>query len=208
MTTIKDVPVSAGKSLDSYFLAAKANPELYHEGTKWYKTAHSQIAALSDYHKVPLAVTCGITARLSPSISWSRNITATDNLLRGKPTIDGYSRNVDIARKLLAGEWGTTDCGVSGSFPKNARKTFAFYHNLLHVTKSRFVTIDRWMIRAMYEEAQARELPAEFAVGPRAYRDASELIKQLGKRHKLHAIQVQACIWLAVRVKWNTKVKQ
>jgi hypothetical protein len=178
---------------------------MYKEGVDWYRSASNQLAALSETHKVPLPVVCGITARLSPSISWKRNITATSNLLQGKDAIDGYSRNVDVARRLLAGEFGSTDCGVSASFPKTARKTFAFYHNLFRGDKSHHVTIDRWMIRASMNKQAAQDLPAEFAVAPRAYADLSNDVTAIAKRFRLPALQVQACIWLAIRVAWRKK---
>lgn len=202
---ITDSPPDSAKYLEMYFKTAKIDKLMYSEGVKWYGTANSQLAALGDTYNVPFPVVCGIAARLSPSISWSRNIKATHNLLRGDKTIDGYARNVDVARKLLAGQYGVTDCGVSTSFPKTARKTFSFYHNLLHGNKSHHVTIDRWMIRATMSKDEATSLPSEFAIAPGAYTDISHDVTALSKKYKLKALQVQACIWLAIRAAWKKK---
>jgi hypothetical protein len=200
---IKNIPSTSNKHLEKYLERAISDATLLTEGKNWYKNAHKSIRDIAVKHKLTLPVVCGITARLSPSISWNRNLIATTRLIEGEDSIDGYKRNVDIAHKILNGDFGKSDCDVSTSFPKTARKTFSFYHNLLRVNKSYHVTIDRWMLRAAVSEFHGKKFPSEFQIHRSVYEQISDDIRRIASKYNLFPIQVQACIWLEIRKSWN-----
>lgn len=191
------------ESFNSYrYLLNIADTDLIKEGTIWYLKAHNEALNLAAEFDITLAMSAGIIARLSPSISWERNIIAARNLLAGKDTIEGYPNNVNIAKKIAAGEFGTTDCEVSLSFPSSSRKIFSFYHNLQYPNTSHHITIDRWMIRASMCRENARQLPTDSKVSQRVYDELSSRVITFGLDNNIHPLQLQAMIWLSIREDW------
>lgn len=174
-------------------------------GSLWYPNTRSVMIKLSQQYKVTLPIVCGITARLSPSISWERNILATESVLRGESTVDGYAYNVDMARKIAAGQFGDTDCSVSFAFSRKALKTFAFYQNILKPQCSLRVTIDRWMIRASMPTSAAMQLESQIKISKHLYEHLEYTIQALAKKERVVACAYQATVWLAMRENWHSQ---
>jgi hypothetical protein len=198
---VKEIPSTEQviQQLNTYYKSV--TPEQLDEGKQWYSNSRLKIIRLANTYNKTIPQVAGITARLSPSISWGRNLIAAENLLRGETRIDGYGFNVEIAERIRDGFFGTTDIEVSYSFPVNARKIFAFYHNLQHPESSKHVTVDRWMLRACYTKEEAALLHREAQLSKKVYLGISDAIKQLAKSKRLPASTVQAVIWIAVRGK-------
>lgn len=171
------------------------------QGKLWYPIANQAITQLAQDYNKSVPVVAGIVARLSPSISWQRNLIAAENLLKKRTRIDGYGFNVEVAERIRDGYFGTTDIDVSYSFPVNARKIFSFYYNLQHPKSSRHVTVDRWMLRACYTKAEADKLHREAQLSKKVYGDISLAVKEMARAKRIPAPTLQAMLWIAVRGK-------
>lgn len=165
----------------------------------WYSNAKTELQTLSEIYGKSVPVLAGMTARLSPSITWERNLIAVRDLLEGKKIVDGYTRNAKIAIDIMEGKWGNTDCSVSFSFPKTSPKTFCFYHNLLHPFTSTHITIDRWMIRASLPEGDAQLKEADVKVNREKYLELSQRVIDFALDHNVYPVAMQAILWTQIR---------
>jgi hypothetical protein len=152
---------------------------------------------LSNKYAVPLPIVVGITASLSPAIKWDTNIDALEKLLLECVTIAGYTRNVEKAKSIYYGDYGTTYESVLSAFDSyTARKTRSFYINLYNPLDPTIVTVDRWMMRAAYPnilDSSAKKIPA------RIYSEIEKHIIGLARRYNMLPNQMQAIIWLTIR---------
>ena len=165
----------------------------------WYPSAKAELQTLSDIYGKSLPIVAGMTARLSPSITWERNILAVRELLEGKVIVDGYGRNVEIAKDIMKGRWGDTDCSVSFSFPKTSPKIFCFYHNLLHPFTSTHITIDRWMIRASLAENDPHLLHADVKINRDHYLELTQRVIDFALDTNIYPVAMQAVLWTQIR---------
>lgn len=94
-------------------------------GTRWYDMARSECLYLSTKYNVPLTVSVGVVAALSPGNPWSRNLFDAETLLAENSARVGVygRRNRDKALAIINGTDPLTI--LSGD------KVRAFYQNIL-----------------------------------------------------------------------------
>lgn len=106
--------------------------------TNWYVEANVYAQNLATKYNVPLSVTCGVIASLSPLKSWSENKRIANSFLhngKGEHT----KCFIDKARqiKLSNGDVETIASILNGN------KIISFFINILEPHQQNFVTIDR-----------------------------------------------------------------
>jgi hypothetical protein len=171
----------------------------------WYPTANKELQSLASQFGKPLPIVAGMTARLSPSITWERNLIAVRDLLEGKQIVDGYTRNSNIAINIMNGKWWDSEISVSFSFPRTSPKTFCFYHNLLHPYESSHITIDRWMIRASLPEGDIRLQEADVKVNRNNYAELSQRVIDFALSKDIYPVAMQAILWTQIRQSYKVK---
>jgi thermostable 8-oxoguanine DNA glycosylase len=140
---------------------------------------------------VPYDIVCGVTAALSPSNKWERNVKDVFNLLTLEklPKVATYGRNLLVALKIL--KWGRVDGILSGN------KVVSFYDNLLREDSTE-VTVDRHVWNAYMGE---RQIISES--GPRLterrYVDCSNAYREAAGMFGIKPYQMQAITWLVWR---------
>lgn len=90
------------RNITSVFRSADA--ELIAEGIAWYSDARLIADALAAKHSLPVHVTAGVLAALSPLNSWGNNVNLAARMLASGGTLDrGYlSANLAKARRIMA----------------------------------------------------------------------------------------------------------
>ena len=195
---------SIDKNLEYWY--HHASDSLKQQGESWYLNAHQEALRLASKWDVSLAQSAGIIARLSPAISWERNVIAADNLLAGKSKIDGYAFNVQIARQIASGKFGNTFDSVKKSFPENtAPKITRFYGNIYSPLDRETITIDRWMVRAAFNPKIAKGLNIDPKINIQEYRIIAYAVRSLAYKYHYIPCQMQAIIWESIRQDWTAK---
>lgn len=90
------------RNVTSVFRSADA--DLIAEGIAWYADARRIADAFAVRHDVPLSVSAGVLAALSPLNSWGSNVNLAARMLASGGTLDrGYlKRNLAKARRIIA----------------------------------------------------------------------------------------------------------
>jgi len=161
----------------------------YHShGREWYESAHTYLAGLATVYNTPLANVAGITAVLSPSVSWDINLLETEQVLLDNRDFRyrAYRENVDKAFAVRGGDLSR----IRGP------KVIAFATLLLH-PRAHTVVVDR----------HALSVALGFKVEGRGYNTLPRIRKfqtayvdaalHLGEK----ASHVQAATWLWIREK-------
>lgn len=113
---------------------AWANDAHKREGSVWYQSAHTFARGLSERYGITLEQAAGVIAALSPQLSWSRNMTCADEIIRTGDTRGVLGLSKRNARAILA--------GAHPLDVLNGPKTRAFFDNILRPTASHAVTVD------------------------------------------------------------------
>jgi hypothetical protein len=163
------------------------------EGMEWYSTAHTFCRGLVGRYGITIEQAAGVTAAISPLLSWEKNLLFADTLVQ---TGDApcLKRNVRKAQAILE---GVDPLDVLGG-----HKVRSFYDNILQPDTSNEVTIDRHAfdvaVGCVTNDQLRKQLDRKgmYRAFAQLYRDAAA---DLG----VMAHQVQAVTWSAWR---RTKV--
>jgi len=161
-------------------------------GFHWYQDQHNYLRDMAEHFDVKLDVVCGITAALSPMISWQENLNMTYHVLKFKGRVPsnvkmpGFKINVQKAIKIYRNK---------EVFPHlNGPKVTQFYQNLLNPFDCESVTIDTFMIACYY---QADKYGVKKYSTERWVEFLKSEIRTLSWRYGLLPLQFQAIVWLA-----------
>ena len=162
------------------------------KGFFWYSDQHNYLKAMAGYYGIPFNVVCGITAVLSPSISWDVNLNAVRLLLQNKGKVSGikttgYPLNWKKATRMYRNR---------KVFPYlSGDKVTAFYDNLLKPHASTKVAIDTFMIACYYGYTDKANCAKHFT--PKYNKVLQDEIKILAEKYDRSPCQMQATIWIA-----------
>lgn len=172
----------------------KDNQSIIENGKQWYLNAFefcSQQSAIYDIETIKVAA---ILSKLSPNLHWSQNKKAVIRLLEDKPTL-GFPTNIKYAKAIKNGYFGDTIESLSEAFSDSSLKTYSFFRNIYNPVDNRFVTIDRWIVRAIDPSKDGNWLTKK------RYIQISNTIKYMSGWYGVLPNQFQAMIWEVMRGK-------
>lgn len=161
-------------------------------GLHWYTDQHNYLKDMAQHFDVSLNVVCGITAVLSPMVSWQENVNMTYRVLKFKGKVPknikmpGFRRNMNKA----LGIYRTKQVFPHLSGPKVTQ----FYHNLLNPFCDDAITIDTFMI-ACYYDSQDKGMIKKYTSEKHVEHLKGEL-REIAIKYMLLPLQLQAIIWL------------
>jgi len=165
-------------------------------GKRWYADAHEAVLELAD-RGLSHAQAAALVAVLSPACSWERNLVDANNMLSAYMQQDWayrpatYGKQVAKARRILADCWGWPAGQVAEYiFTNRGPKTRAFYWNLLHPDSGEYVTVDRWVCRALW----VNEKPSL-----KEYGDIAAAMCTVAADYGVRPCQLQAAMWVHIR---------
>lgn len=181
------------KNITRVFRSADA--ELIEEGVNWYADARLIADAFAAKHSLPVHVTAGVLAALSPLNSWGSNVNLAARMLASGGTLDhGYLHaNLAKARRIIAE--GTIDA-LGGLKVNN------FYLSII-TGGADGITIDRHAYcLAHNDRSKSNDVPRlsakRYAEIAERYRRASVILsKEYGR--PLSPAVVQAVTWVVWR---------
>lgn len=179
---------------------ALASERVWQEGLVWYGLAHDVASGLAEDYKVSLEKVCAVVAVLSPGCVWEQNLDDAETVIRAwssglspeDVSVNTYNPQKQKAFVILDADDGSEQNILRIIGTECARKTKAFYHNLVNPSGQE-VTIDRWIARAVLLTQNATH-PTE-----RVYALISLAFQNVARRLRLHPAQVQAIVWLVIR---------
>jgi hypothetical protein len=161
-------------------------------GLHWYADQHNYLRDMGGHFDIPLDVVCGITAALSPLISWQLNVNLTYHILRFKGKLPSniktscFPLNLKKAIKIYKSK---------KIYPSlRGPKVIQFYLNLLNPFDDNSITIDTFMI-ACYYDIKNRDDTRKYSTEKEIEFLKSE-IKKLSEKYNLLPLQFQAIVWL------------
>lgn len=161
-------------------------------GVHWYADQHAYLKDMSEHFDISLDLVCGITAVLSPMISWQENVNMTYHMLKFKGKIPsnikmpGFKFNVRKALKIYRSK---------KVFPYlSGPKVTQFYYNLLNPFDDSSITIDTFMIACYYESRDKYALKKY--TSDKHIEFLKNELRELAVKHALLPLQLQAIIWL------------
>lgn len=165
-------------------------------GRTWYADAKREIEKLANTYGRTVETVTGIVAVLSPGCKWSSNIADAEEVLKygSDAVVTTYGANKEKAVRILNGETFET---VANRNKRTGRKVRAFYDNLLNPETSNAVTIDRWIIRAVYGKQDEKIERSVFASN--LYEKLSGIIADAARARDLRPHELQAMVWLQIR---------
>ena len=176
------------------------------QGCSWYWQAHRYAVHLSRMYGFTLHQTAAVISILSPGTRWSINMRDAEAYC--KAARDGDEQpSATTYGPQQAKAWGVLNldrkraCSLSAYDYEDyigteyAKKTKAFYWNMLDPTAKDVVTIDRWVLRALGLNRDHLSI--------RQYDAVVEAIRDVARKYKTQAHKVQATIWLAVQDEWE-----
>ena len=167
----------------------RANRDVLKRGLNWYKQANVFCKEVAHNTGLKVETVAMVVSALSPAVSWELNkIQAEemcnafrDGLSLETVTTSTYENNRFKAWDILQGKKTIT---------VKSPKTYAFYKNLLLDIDS--VTIDRWMLRVMFN----RPLKS---LTPLKYRQCETILREAAIDLDLKPFQLQAITWEQIR---------
>lgn len=181
------------RNITSVFRSADA--ELIAEGVNWYADARLIADAFAAKHALPVHVTAGVLAALSPLNSWGSNVNLAARMLASGGTLDsGYLKaNLAKARRIIAE--GTIDA-LGGLKVNN------FYLSIIS-GGAEGVTIDRHAYcLAHNDRSKSNDVPK---LSPKRYAEIAERYRRasviLSREYgmPLSPAVVQAVTWVVWR---------
>jgi hypothetical protein len=166
----------------------------------WYYDAHDYAKSLANQFNIQLCQSAAVISVLSPGCAWTTNkddamrVMETWNRGQGPHNIicTTYKPQVRKAFEILSSP-GTPAEMVPMIGTPNARKTIAFYWNILEPDDWDYVTIDRWISRAIMLNAEAKH-PSKTV-----YHKVQAAFKDVASGLNITPCQCQAIVWLVVR---------
>jgi hypothetical protein len=179
------------------YLLDSATPEQRNAGVVWYESAHVWCEGIAAEYGIPLYKACALVAVLSPANNWRQNMLDTISVVKawrnGKrdAVCATYGRQVTKAYAIL----DSLDYDMLPLIGKpEARKTRAFYDNILCYGDSQAVTVDRHIARAMgMVGEQAVRISAA------AYASIAAAFVVVAAEYNILPSQAQAIVWCVVR---------
>lgn len=171
----------------------KATPKQWQDGMLWYHTAHTFAEGLAMEYGIGTARASAVIAVLSPANDWDRNLVDADAVCQAwrNKTYDAQSTTYGIqVRKAYAILDNPNADILSMIGTSAARKTKAFFQNILWPSTSLAVTADRWICRAL----GAPEKPSA-----KVYNAISDAFTRVAKARGIMPSQAQAIVWVMVR---------
>ena len=167
-------------------------------GNAWYHRTHQQVHMFAITQGISLEQACAVVSVLSPGVRWEQNIRDAGRVCsawnRGKlwAKVGTYGRQVRKAFYILDECKGMDAMAIADYIgTENARKTRAFYWNLVSPVSSQQVTIDRWILRGMGFMVNRTTKRMYGLVSTAFRREALEIGSQ--------PHQLQAIVWLEVK---------
>jgi hypothetical protein len=163
-------------------------------GRSWYATARDLAQTLDPEDPRRAAA---VIAVISPMLSWPRNVKAAQDIYAGRETRGVLHKNVDKAKRILAGQ--DPEDVVTGS------KVRTFWRTIANPTDPRAVVVDRHAIdvaagRILGDDTRGRYLGRRggYDTVSDAYRRAARIItRETGQQWT--PADVQATTWIVWR---------
>ncbi len=177
-------------------------------GAEWYSTAHVEACRLAQTYNVPLVVSVGVIAALSPNNRWERNLADAQNL------IEAYMRGDDVTNvkvctyhAMRAKAWAILNLGHQAIYNEvvialHGRKITSFFENIMGedgwgAGEAR-CTIDGHARNIAYGE-RLTLTGGKFTIGKREYAALQELYREAAREVGVPAYVMQAVTWVTWR---------
>ena len=184
---MKYIPVGADGSADNLLRTWHAADEAIRQaGARWYEEAHAEMRRIAERTGYTVPVATGITAVISPFMSWDQNLLAAEAILTGQKA-NGFGHNRVKAAAIMAG----ADPLQILAGPK----VRAFYENILYPGESDLVVVDRHIARLWCGGTDRGQYGCSAPTYLRICADVRLAAHTVGER----TYQFQAVIWLAAR---------
>lgn len=181
-----------------------ASEDQYRQGIRWYSAMRTEAARRANaLGATTLEGYLRVVAILSPRLPWDKNLEYADAVVSGwQAGLDwaqirtgAFNRNQKRAYESLA--------DPEFKFPATAPKISNFYLNLLHGGGDN-VTIDTWMVRAIYAHPNIPALPMTAteevpSLTKAQYARVAICLAEVADRHGVQSAQAQAVIWETIR---------
>jgi hypothetical protein len=189
-------PAPSVRNITRVFRAADASQLA--AGLDWYADAHKVAQALATQNDVPLTVSSGVIAALSPLNGWGANVNLASRFLAtpGGLTSGYLTLGLGKARRILAGE---SPAHVLGGL-----KITAFYHAILSAgMTNEAVVVDRHAYslatNVRYTDDTMPTLKGRrYGDTADCYRRAARILSREADT-PVYAAQVQAVTWVTWR---------
>ena len=185
-------------SLDTWVACASAHEK--HLALSWYDVAYVHAKTLAHTYGVTLSQSSAVISILSPGTPWEQNILDAERVCKAwilgtyDAVVGTYYSQLSKAYIVLDEAGDKTEEEL---FPyiglATALKTRAFYCNILHPDLDTYVTIDRWIMRALGIEVQR--------ISPRLYALGAEAIRAVARYYGVLPQQAQAIVWVSIRAR-------
>jgi len=168
-----------------------------HEAMHWYERAHDVAEYLATEYGITLPQAAAVISVLSPGCPWEQNTTDADKVCQAwhdktyDATVTTYHPQLGKAYSILDHGKDKDAHGIESMIGKVARKTKAFYWNILEPSARGPVTVDRWILRAL-------GLPINRTT-EQLYRLAEIAITQVADKRGVLPQVMQAYIWVCIR---------
>jgi len=167
------------------------------EAMHWYEKAYDVAEYLAAEYDITLPQAAAVVSVLSPGCAWEQNTIDADRVCQAwhdrtyDATVTTYPPQLGKAYAILDYGKDKDAQGIERMVGKVARKTKAFYWNILEPHKKGPVTIDRWVLRAL-------GLPINRTT-EQLYRLGEVAITQVADKYGVLPQIMQAFIWVCIR---------
>jgi hypothetical protein len=165
-------------------------------GALWYPDAHAFAHGLTA-HGLTLDQACGVTAALSPRVSWAMNQRLALSLARGEP-VRGLGLSLRKARAIMAGDPVEAVLAPPRGQPRSGQKVRAFHACIRHPWTATDVAVDRHafdIAMGVHGDDRTRDVLDRAGVYARIAHSYSLVADTLG----VLPSTIQATTWLAWR---------
>lgn len=180
------------------------------EGSTWYYNAHKYARHLAKRYGYTVEQTAAAISTLSPGTRWEINMRDAEEFCKAAVSGDAMppattygpqqqkawailTMHPNKARHMSGADW---EDYIGTDY---AKKTKAFYWNVLAPDRKEVVTIDRWIMRAAGIDKDSPTL--------KQYDAIAEAIIDLARKYRTQAHKVQAVIWLVIKDEWQEQAE-
>lgn len=178
----------------------RATRQEIQDGMGWYKEAQETARMYARLYGVSGEVAAGVISALSPNNKWERNKMDAATILE-VVAAGGDAMNVKVctytANKMKAIAIAKGDEKIL----KKSPKTYAFARNVGELDE-KFVTIDKWHLRACQTTSLESEKCAEQCT-PLQYEKIQEATLEVAEEYGIKGYELQAIVWVTIRNAWN-----
>lgn len=164
------------------------------EGKQWYWEAHKICQDIADEYNVPIEVSTGILASLSPQKSWKHNIELAKEFFetRGKrvrhtSVISAKGRLIYNSYKAYNDRKGFIERVLNGP------KIVSFFNNILNPYDNSYICIDRHHLTCCLGDVKINTCTLK------QYEFLRQETLKFAKKQNLLGSEVQAILWVHVR---------